>query len=330
MSDQSTIDTVANLIRNGKATRIVVLAGAGMSTAAGIPDFRTPGTGLYARLQKLNLPYPEAVFDINYFRHTPEPFYALARVRHPRSLTPTLSHAFLALLARKGLLHMLFTQNIDALDVRAGIPKERMFAVHGSWATQRCMKCKVPYPDDRMMEAIKTGTVPYCPVDGCGGVVKPDTVMFGEALPSNFETEEQKVGEADLMLIMGTSLKVHPAARLPGRAAEGVPRVLINLDKAGDIGKRPDDMFILGKCDEGVQKLADALGWREELETLWKEISTKEDEQVDVSKELDAAIEQLSNVMKESRQVSTGHKKMLENHLESKFAGLLSKKQSSG
>lgn len=124
--------------------------------------------GLYDKLKPLKLPYPEGIFNINYFRHTPEPFYALAKVRHPRRLEPIVSHAFLALLARRGLLHKLITQNIDGLEKKAGVSGERVFATHESWETQRCLKCKTPFPDDRMLEAIESETVPYCQVDGCG------------------------------------------------------------------------------------------------------------------------------------------------------------------
>merc|ERR1711988_610857 len=112
------LDGVAEYINSGRAKRIVVLTGAGISTAAGIPDFRSPGTGLYDNLSRLDLPYAEAVFDISYFREHPEPFYVLARELYPGKFHPTVSHAFIALLARKNLLDTLFTQNIDCLERR--------------------------------------------------------------------------------------------------------------------------------------------------------------------------------------------------------------------
>lgn len=311
---------VASLIQTGQTTRIVAITGAGISTSAGVPDFRTPTTGLYDKLKPLKLPYPEAIFSINYFRHTPEPFYALAKARHPRRLEPTISHAFLALLDRKGLLHKLITQNIDGLEKKAGVSAEKVFATHGGWETQRCLKCKTPFLDDSMLEAIETETVPYCQVEGCGGVVKPDTVFFGESLPAGFEDEEKKVLEADMVLVMGTSLKVHPAARIPGLTRGGVPRVLINWEKVRDLGTRPEDLCILGECDEGVCRLADALGWRDELEELWREIAPsggKHQHQDGV--ELDQAIERLRQKMEQAGKISDGHRKMLERHLEEKM-----------
>ncbi|CAG8879326.1 unnamed protein product [Penicillium nalgiovense] len=162
------IQSIVDRIRTGNATRIVVLTGAGISTGAGIPDFRSPNTGLYDKLAPLRLPYPEAIFHINYFSHTPEPFYAIARARHPGNLKPTVTHAFLALLAKKNLLHFLFTQNIDGLEQDAGVPPDKVLWTHGNWKSQHCYKCKSPYPDDLMNKAIRTGEVPYCLDTGCG------------------------------------------------------------------------------------------------------------------------------------------------------------------
>jgi hypothetical protein len=104
-------------IEAGHMSRIIVVAGAGLSVAAGIPDFRTPGTGLYDNLQKYNLPYPEAVFDLDFFAKHPQPFVQLARELWPGLVfRPTLTHSFLTLLHQKGLLLRCYTQNIDGLE----------------------------------------------------------------------------------------------------------------------------------------------------------------------------------------------------------------------
>lgn len=322
------IDTVAALFRSGQINRVVVLVGAGISTAAGIPDFRSPNTGIYERLKPLNLPYQEAIFHINYFRHTPEPFYAIARARHPRTLKPTITHAFLALLAKKNLLHFLFTQNIDGLELDAGVPEDKILNAHGSWQTQRCWKCKTPYPDDLMKQAIAKGVVPYCQVADCGGAAKPDIVFFGESLSAEFDQQQTKVSEADLMLVMGTSLKVAPCSVLPRQVHGGVPRVLINRETAGDFGKRPEDVCILKDCDEGVHKLADALGWADEMGRLWRDaVARKEEVQEDWCEEesLDELIDKYAKKVKNSRNISDGHKRMLEEHLGQKFAGILAR-----
>lgn len=165
---------------------------------------------------------------------------------------------------------MLFTQNIDCLERAAGVPAEKIVEAHGSFATQRCIDCRAPFPDDLMREHVLRGEPPRCMQEGCNGLVKPDIVFFGEQLPNTFYQNISVPAEADLMLIMGTSLLVHPFAGLPQRASEGVPRVLFNLERVGDLGTRADDVLCLGDCDSGIRKLADELGWREELETMWR------------------------------------------------------------
>ncbi|KAH7239021.1 DHS-like NAD/FAD-binding domain-containing protein [Fusarium tricinctum] len=269
---ERSLAAVAEYIKSGRSKRIVVLTGAGISTAAGIPDFRSPGTGLYANLARLNLPYAEAVFDISYFREHPEPFYVLANELYPGKFHPTVSHAFIALLARKGLLQMLFTQNIDCLERVAGVPSDKIIEAHGSFATQRCIECKEEYPEDKMKEHVFGGKVPHCDKEGCKGLVKPDIVFFGEPLPKAFDNNTYQVAMADLVLVVGTSLSVYPFAALPGIAQEGKPRVLFNMERVGQLGTRSDDVIELGDCDAGIRKFADELGWRDELEKMWRQI----------------------------------------------------------
>ncbi|KAI1080074.1 NAD-dependent deacetylase sirtuin-2 [Whalleya microplaca] len=269
LSERS-LAAVASLIKNGHAKRIVVMTGAGISTAAGIPDFRSPKTGLYHNLARLNLPYPEAVFEIDFFRRNPTPFYFLAKELYPGNFQPTIAHVFVALLAKKGLLHMLFTQNIDCLERAAGVPPDKIVEAHGSFATQRCVDCKTAYPEAAMREHVERGEAPRCA--RCKGLVKPDIVFFGEQLPEAFYGNMPAVRAADLVLVLGTSLMVQPFASLPRMAADSAPRVLFNLERVGDLGTRADDVLCLGDCDSGIRKLADELGWRDELETKWAKL----------------------------------------------------------
>lgn len=297
--ESRTIEAVAKFIKDGRAKNIVVMVslicslifscsikssgllvvpntplpqcGAGISTSAGIPDFRSPHTGLYANLEKLNLPYAEAVFDISYFRTNPLPFYALAHELYPAKYKPTIAHLFLRLLSDKGLLLKVFTQNIDCLEREAGVPEDKIIEAHGSFAHQRCIDCKSDYPTHMMKEAIQNREVPRCLMPLCDGLVKPDIVFFGEKLPDTFHLNMALPGTADLCFIMGTSLSVQPFASLPGFCAEGVPRVLINQEKVGSLGSRADDVLLLGDCDSGVRMLAAAMDWAQELETLWTE-----------------------------------------------------------
>lgn len=262
--------------------------GAGISTAAGIPDFRTPGTGLYSNLARLNLPYPEAVFDISYFKNDPKPFYMLADELFPSKFTPTRFHAFMRLVHTKGALRRVFTQNIDTLERIAGVPGDKVVEAHGSFAGNHCVDCKAEmsavdlkkamYPNGgtRVAEGQKVG-IPRCQNPRCktpaGGLVKPDIVFFGEGLPLRFfDLAEEDLPVADLVIVAGTSLTVRPFASLPEDVGPGTPRVLFNLEAVGDLGERAGDVVALGSCDAEVQRFAALCGWGKDLERLYQEI----------------------------------------------------------
>lgn len=195
-----------------------------------------------------------------------------------------------------------------------------------------CIECKAPYPNDLMDKAVASKTVPHCEQPSCDGLVKPDIVFFGEALPSSFFANRQLPGEADLAIVMGTSLSVQPFASLPTFCAEGTPRVLINQEQVGGLGSRPDDVLVLGDCDGGVRKLAEALGWLEELEEMW--VKTKptykshingkaadSDAQPKKSRDeqLEEEVEKLTKEVENSLKLGEQQYKWLENHVGTKF-----------
>ena len=163
-----------------------------------------------------------------------------------------------------------FTQNIDCLDRQAGVSAEKIVEAHGSYATQKCIDCAAPFDDEEMLEFINKQEVPHCEV--CGGLVKPDIVFFGEQLPHQFFNSLDVPRRADLVIVLGTSLTVQPFAGLPSMAAEGTPRVLVNKERVGDLGSRPDDVVVLDECDDGVCRLAKECGWSDELMELWKSV----------------------------------------------------------
>lgn len=265
--------SVAEYITCGNAKRIVVMSGAGISTSAGIPDFRSPETGLYANLARLNLPYAEAVFSIDYFREQPEAFYTLAQELWPGKWRPTITHLFIALLHKKGLLLKHFTQNIDCLDREAGLPGEKVIEAHGSFASSRCIDCKISYSNEELLAHVERMEIPRCHT--CKGLVKPDIVFFGEALPAAFFAAQNLPREADLVIVLGSSLSVAPFSQLPSLTSLGVPRLLVNNEEVGNLGSRADDVIQLGDCDSGIRKLAQACGWLDELEHMWDETGKK-------------------------------------------------------
>jgi NAD-dependent SIR2 family protein deacetylase len=256
------LEILAELIETGQAKKIMVLCGAGVSVAAGIPDFRTPGTGLYDNLQKYNLPDPQAVFDVGFYRKKPKPFCMLARELWPGLRnSPTLTHSFLKLLSDKGLLLRNYSQNIDGLEFLAGLPAEELVECHGHFRTASCIDCHKPADGKQVKDTIvKEGKTPKC--KRCGGNVKPDIVFFGESLPDRFHRLlRQDIKEADILLVMGTSLQVAPVSMIPDMVH--CNRVLLNRELVMNI--RSGDLFVEGDCDTNVEKLCTLLGWKKEL-----------------------------------------------------------------
>ena len=274
---------------------MIVLTGAGVSVAAGIPDFRSPG-GMYDTLQpelltateaqrRRMLGDPTAVVSKEVFGETPLPYLELRRpfildVNRGKYL-PTATHHFLALLDEEGLLNTLFTQNIDGLDFGA-MGAARVLPVHGSLGEVRCEACGAGYPlgefqdevrrcvrniyDPEDPEAPATSRGVACPA--CGrDQVKPSTVLYGSSLPrAFFEACDSELPACELCLVLGTSLTVGPANRVPELVPRSATRVLINLEHAGSFGSRPTDELLLGApCDEVVVLLAARLGWLSKL-----------------------------------------------------------------
>jgi NAD+-dependent protein deacetylase SIR2 len=320
-----TLEALADYIKSGKANKIVVMTGAGISTSAGIPDFRSPDTGLYANLARLNLPYAEAVFDIGYFKENPEPFYTLAHELYPGKYRPTITHSFIRLLHDKGLLLKLFTQNIDCLEREAGVPDDKIVEAHGSFARQSCIECKQPYPEEDIKRHIAHKEIPRC--HECKGLVKPEIVFFGEQLPAEFFRNRDLPMQSDLCIVMGTSLTVQPFASLPGMARSWTPRLLINKERVGGLGSGADDVLLLGDCDDGVRKLAKACGWLDDLEKLWAKTAKhatdelerpQEEEAKDKDQALDDEITKLTKEVDETLNLSKWHEeKIRSEHLSS-------------
>ncbi|XP_031425122.1 NAD-dependent protein deacetylase sirtuin-3, mitochondrial isoform X2 [Clupea harengus] len=278
-SKQQTLENIAKGIKEQEYKRIVVMAGAGISTPSGIPDFRSPGSGLYDNLQQYNLPYAEAIFEINYFHHNPKPFFALAKELYPGNYKPNLTHYFIRLLHDKGQLLRMYTQNIDGLERIAGIPPKMLVEAHGTFATATCTVCRRDYKGEELHADVMKGNIPKCPT--CKGVIKPDIVFFGEELPNNFFMYLTDFPMADLLIIMGTSLEVEPFASLASAVRGSVPRLLINRDLVGPFAwgsPRRNDVGELGDVVSGVSKLADALGWTEELKALGAAETNKNEE----------------------------------------------------
>jgi NAD-dependent protein deacetylase/lipoamidase len=197
---------LAELIRESRCT--VALTGAGISVPSGIPDFRTPGEGLWENVN------PMEVAHIDAFKRDPAKFWSFYRARLDSlsAVEPNDAHRALAELERRNQLEAVVTQNIDMLHHKAG--SERVIEVHGSIRSGTCQTCGATFSLERIKELFDDDGVAIC--DECGGYVKPDVVLFGEMLPSAAIAEaEALAARAELMLCIGTSLEVFPVAGLP-------------------------------------------------------------------------------------------------------------------
>jgi len=215
-----------SLIR--KSSRIVALSGAGISTEAGIPDFRGPG-GLWED--------PHLMYQLSAsgFRSNMEGFYA-ASVKlfaNMKNAQPTLAHRLLVELEKIGKLDAVVTQNIDGMHRTAG--STNVYELHGTYRTGHCVKCGAKYEMEKFYSEIESGRlkVPLCAE--CKVPVKPDVVLFEELLPEDAWNKSVEASEqCDLMLVLGSSLVVYPAADLPAVAlSHGAPLVIVNMEPTG-------------------------------------------------------------------------------------------------
>ena len=231
-----------------RSERVVALTGAGVSTAAGIPDFRGP-KGLYVTRQY----DPDTVFDISAFRRDPEPFYDFTRdfLGVMNTLEPTATHRFLARLEAEGRLTAVVTQNIDSLHQRAG--SRTVISVHGDYWISHCLECGREYDLASMEKKVRTEVVPRCL---CDGVIKPDVVFYGEAV-RDLELAASAVGGSDLLLVLGSTLMVYPAAFLPEQAGGDV--VVVNSGEVA-LAPGPGRYFVDADLDGFFREVAECLG----------------------------------------------------------------------
>jgi NAD-dependent deacetylase len=205
------VERLAELIRQSRST--VALTGAGVSVPSGIPDFRTPETGLWANVD------PMAVAHIDVFERDPARFWSYYRPRFESlgDKRPNAAHEALAELERQGAIEGVITQNIDRLHGAAG--SREVVEVHGSIETSSCRRCQATYSLAEMDPLFDADGVALCAA--CGGPVKPNVVLFGEMLPAAAMRRAQELAEAaELMICVGSSLAVYPVASLPAVTLE--------------------------------------------------------------------------------------------------------------
>lgn len=259
-----TIEEIATALYRKEYRNVIFFVGAGISVAAGIPDFRTPGTGLYDNLQKYALKSPQDLFDIRYFKSNPEPFFQFmldCAKYHP---VPTKCHQMMAFLDDKDVVKRIYTQNIDNLEWEAGINSTRVVNVHGSMHSEaHCISCKKAYSQREFSKFLglfkRNDEIPVC--TECHGIIKPDVTFFGESLPKKFfEAKQEDLCETnnssrvDLIIVMGTSLQVQPAADLISKLEMAHPECPILL--VNNTNSYPNaDLWIKEDCESVSKKM---------------------------------------------------------------------------
>merc|ERR1719414_809724 len=356
LTNVNTLQDVVELIR--KSNKIIILTGAGVSVSCGIPDFRSRD-GVYARLAVdfPDLPDPQAMFDIHYFRKDPRPFFKFAKEIYPGQFRPSPCHRFIRCIEKHGRLLRNYTQNIDTLEQVVGI--SNVVQCHGSFATATCTKpsCRAKVVADEIKKDIFDQRIPYCQIcskdykeptddeksnpslsngndkipsvdpeckdnskpsetgsisplnalpdpgsssnnlsatsatDPSGsssqdanpseetpcmpktlppeqpGIMKPDIVFFGEGLGDEFhKLVAVDKNEVDLLIMIGSSLKVRPVALIPSSIAPEVPQILINREPLSHL---TPDVELLGDCDGIINQICSMLGedWQEPVHT---------------------------------------------------------------
>ncbi|KAL7946103.1 chromatin regulatory protein sir2 [Trichoderma barbatum] len=312
----NTVADAVHLIE--KCNNIIVITGAGISTSLGIPDFRSQGTGLYSKLEHLGLNDPQEVFDIEVFKQDPTIFYSVAKDIIPSTERYTPTHKFLAMLHERGKLLTNYSQNIDNLEVKAGLPKEKLIQCHGSFGTASCVQCHYQIQGEKIFPDIRAGKIPKCTrclsslkTSGApkrkrsagaekkrrrwadndssdenseydvpsAGVMKPDITFFGEALPDEFSRRltENDRDKVDLVIVIGTSLKVTPVSEIVSFLPPHIPQIYVSRQAVTHINF---DIDLLGDCDVVVAELCQQLKWPfvHEMVPVDQEISVRTEE----------------------------------------------------
>lgn len=217
------------------SSHCVAFTGAGVSTLSGIQDFRGKN-GLYKNIDA------DRMFDIDIFRRDPSVYYGMAKdfIYNLGEKEPSIVHRFLAELEQCGILKALITQNIDLLHQKAG--SRNVIEIHGSPSIHRCPACGSTATFAETAAIVQAGGIPRC--KSCGEALKPDIVFFGESLPAQaIDDAVREARSADLMLVLGSSLVVYPAASLPMMTAEANGKIVIVNDQGTYLDSRASLRF---------------------------------------------------------------------------------------
>jgi len=237
-------EKAAQMIKKSRST--IVLTGAGVSTESGIPDFRSPGSGLWEKVD------PMEALSSRVLYNAPKKFYSLGFkiITSMTDALPNKVHYLIMKLEELQLIDLVVTQNIDGLHHKAG--SRNVFEVHGTTRTCSCDNCSAEYDTALIEKKVMEGEIP--PKCRCGGIIRPDVVLFGDMLPNCFYESIKRVEEAELLVVLGSSLSVSPVNHLADICKK---LIIINIgetcyDKKSDIIIRENISTALEKIMEYV------------------------------------------------------------------------------
>ncbi len=256
MSDGDPCKAAGELLR--RAERVLVLTGAGISTESGIPDFRSPG-GLWSRYDPTELTFDR-------FRRSEETrriYWRIAAESYPvlRDAEPNAAHRAVVAIERSGKLLGLVTQNIDGLHQKAGSDPAKTIEIHGTALRVACIDCGAEHDREQVHRRVLAGdATPSC--DHCGGPLKPATISFGQAMPERETAEAFRLAAScDLVIVIGSSLVVYPAAAIPEEAVRaGAPLIIVNREPTSQ--DRSAAVVVHGAAGESMSRIVEYAGCR--------------------------------------------------------------------
>ncbi|KAL4468708.1 hypothetical protein ABPG74_005211 [Tetrahymena malaccensis] len=251
------VENLAEKLLTKRYKQITFLTGAGISVSAGIPDFRSPETGLYAQIKKeYNISDPQKIFSIRYYQDNPLPFMQVIKDFFSREYQPTYAHKLIHQIYKRKQLLINITQNIDGLELKAGINPTKIVQAHGHMRKAHCVSCNHIVKIETYLQNCKQLKTTQCPI--CNNLVKPKIVFFGEFLPNEFYQSRDTLSNSDCVVVMGTSLGVFPFANLINEVDPSVPIYIINNKLPKNISHLKNEIqFIQGDINEVSKQLID-------------------------------------------------------------------------
>ena len=258
------------LLKNNKLNKITFLVGAGISTSSGIPDFRGSNGVFIDIIKKYNLQRAEEFFSKKNFLEKPELLYDYLKQFKSKEYFPNITHYFMKYLIDKKKCELIFTQNFDGLEIKAGIAPNNILFAHGTLTEGHCISCGDNVDINLINKGINDNKIIKC--EKCGGPCKPKIVLYNEDLPEIFYEKADYAKECDVGIIIGTELVVDPFSRLTNKFNKNSWVVIINKTFVGDFDCYNifnKQLFLEGYCDDIIKQILLDCGWLDDFQNKY-------------------------------------------------------------